>query len=277
MIILNIFKLSNFCIYFLYVILFYCILKLNKIKMATKDNNKDEELLILSDDSESDFKIDEDIIIDDDDTNISDSLISFDDEKSDLPKEDNENNLSDDFSLSFDDSKDSESSEIILEDSDSSDDLVENSEENDSDNISFDLDSDSQNDENLDSEKNFKSEESEWLWVNLDDWLIDEEINIQDNDDFNNNSWIEVWTMTDILSEAISKAEKRQWLIESDIEKRETHISKLKNEIKELESKVWAENEEVTNLNTEKQSILKNIKSLEKMKTDMNLTNEIKK
>lgn len=262
--------------------------------MVTKDDNKDEELLILSDDTDSDFKIDEDIIIDDD-SNLSDSLISFDDEKTEDTSKNKLIEDSDDFSFSFEDSsektelesKDEKSPENInldlseelsfsLDDSDSNDNeiVIKETELN-----SFSLDL---NDEVTNTESNINSIPSDTQnnyieEKNQDNSLVSEEINFMESEEIDISVWDEIWTMTDILSEAISKAEKRQLLIESDIDSREKHISDLKREISDLENNVWSENEEVSKLNSEKQSILKNIKSLEKMKTDMSLPIEPKK
>lgn len=273
--------------------------------MVTKDNNKDEELLILSDDTDSDFKIDEDIIIDDD-SNLSDSLISFDDEKNEDTSKNKLIEDSDDFSFSFDDSsekteleskdeKSTENTNLDLWDDlsfslDDSETIVSDLNTDKSELNSFSLDTDLKNEdtnESIDSNLssfNFEEKVEEKVEEKPSEDLFATDKNIEtDNIDFNESQeleeseWSEIWTMTDILSEAISKAEKRKLLIESDIDSREKHISDLKKEISDLENNVWLENEEVSKLNSEKQSILKNIKSLEKMKTDMNLPIEAKK
>jgi len=72
--------------------------------------------------------------------------------------------------------------------------------------------------------------------------------------------------MADILDEAIAKFARREDVIASSIASREEHIKSLKEQIASLESAVNTDNEEVTRLNTEKQSIVKNRKALEKMK-----------
>jgi len=72
--------------------------------------------------------------------------------------------------------------------------------------------------------------------------------------------------MADILDEAIAKFTRREDVIASSIASREEHIRSLKEQIASLESAVNTDNEEVVRLNTEKQSIVKNRKALEKMK-----------
>jgi len=235
--------------------------------MVTKDNDKDEELLILSDDTDSDFKIDEDIIIDDD-SNLSDSLISFDDEKVQDTSKDKLIQESDDFSFSFDDSSEKDVTDNLVQnpinesnldlwselsfDLDDSETIISDldSNENETNSLSLDIEwinEDSKTEtfssdifdssDKLDSDK--KEEVKEEELFNSSEKSESESIDFISSENIEDSSESEIWTMTDILSEAISKAEKRKLLIESDIENREKHISDLKKEINDLENNVW--------------------------------------
>lgn len=207
--------------------------------------NNEEELLILSDDTDiwSDFVLDEQII---DENNSTDTMISFDD----ISLDENTLNIS----------EVSENTLTTTEDSENS--FWDFSLWNDNESLisweSMSID----NDKTV-LEEGFTSENlSFWSELDNDTTSVIEEDS--------NSWWTNVWTMTDILDEAIAKFVKREGLIWKDIDSRESNIKSLKNEIAELERKVNKENEEVSTLNTEKQAILKNRKALEKMKNDMN-------
>lgn len=224
--------------------------------------NNDDELLILSDDSDvwSDFVLDEQIV-NDNNSSIND-MISFDtwlgntDIKLDSIQAEDKlvNDNSNDFSFSMDQNLDSSLSN--LDNNENNLNLVW--ETSDSSDFSFSIDSSSEK-PSLTEEKPFSLNETDFsFWDDLN----------KQNESLpkNNNENSEIWTMTDIIDEAISKFLKREDLIWKDIESRETNVDSLKNEISELEKRVSLENDEISRLNTEKQAILKNRKSLEKMK-----------
>lgn len=226
--------------------------------------NNDDELLILSDDSDvwSDFVLDEQIV-NDNNSSIND-MISFDtwlentDIKLDSIQAEDKlvNDNSNDFSFSMD--QDLDSSLSNLDNNENNLNLVwETSESSD---FSFSIDSSSEK-PSLTEEKPSSLNETET------DFSFWDDLNKQNESlPKNNNENSEIWTMTDIIDEAISKFLKREDLIWKDIESRETNVDSLKNEISELEKRVSLENDEISRLNTEKQAILKNRKSLEKMK-----------
>lgn len=226
--------------------------------------NNDDELLILSDDSDvwSDFVLDEQIV-NDNNSSIND-MISFDtwlentDIKLDSIQAEDKlvNDNSNDFSFSMD--QDLDSSLSNLDNNENNLNLVW--ETSDSSDFSFSIDSSSEK-PSLTEEKPSSLNETET------DFSFWDDLNKQNESlPKNNNENSEIWTMTDIIDEAISKFLKREDLIWKDIESRETNVDSLKNEISELEKRVSLENDEISRLNTEKQAILKNRKSLEKMK-----------
>jgi len=226
----------------------------------------DEELLILSDDSDnwSDFVLDEQIIDENKDNSLDSNFISFDSDVSELSNTDTKLD-SLDFQVSLDENKLSD------------------------DNFSFSVDT--EKNEQIESVDTVFEEKNEQVsdfsfWDDLSNWFNESTSNlVEDNqvsetpkveENFFPTSIVEeekittsnesVWTMTDILDEAIAKFVKREELIVSDINSKEEHIKSLKDQIASLESAVNTDNEEVIRLNTEKQSIMKNRKSLEKMK-----------
>lgn len=208
----------------------------------------DEELLILSDDSDnwSDFVLDEQIIDDNKNNSLNESIISFDTE-----------------TPSFD-STSSTDSELKIESTDLGTDFSVSldSETPASNDFAFSID---QNMDILWGETQVEEtpvviaeESSDFsFWEEITETSSPVEEEVKDPS---------VWTMTDILDEAIAKFVKREELIVSDITSKEEHIKSLKAQIASLESDVNTDNEEVTRLNTEKQSIVKNRKALEKMK-----------
>ncbi len=274
--------------------------------MVVKDKNKDEELLILSDDTDSSDEFNFDPKVEESNSDDSlDGIITFDDVESvDSKKEESKSDNSDfilaDDTMSFD-------MDDVKLDANKEDDLIIKEDDHLWNDLSFDIEEniteDKENglvesdnkkeedqedslvfwdgllDDSLDTEDNLEvnNEESDASekskQVNESDdltsWLLEEDI-IEDNSLVNTQDSSDVntiWTMEDILIDTISKFEKRWEVIDSDISNRENHISKLQEEIKDLESQVENENIEVEKLNTEKQAINKNIKSLERMKT----------
>lgn len=222
----------------------------------------DDELLILSDDSDSwtDFVLDDTIITDNESSSNSEDLISFDTDlsnfwNSEIKVEEVENiNSTDWFSLDLSDSNVSETVLPIIEEEVVQDLPLNNS--NNDDNLSFWIDEESEtnNDIVLESEKKEEVAEDTFVF-----WTTNSE----------EVKTTSIWTMTDILDDTIAKFSKREEMIWNDIKSREEHVLSLKAEITELEWKVTSENEEVSKLNSEKQAIVKNRKSLEKMKSDM--------
>lgn len=244
----------------------------------------DEELLILSDDSDnwSDFVLDEQIIDDNKNNSLNESIISFDTEtpsfdstsstdselkieSTDLGTDfsvslDSETPASNDFAFSIDQNMDILWGETQVEET-----PVVIAEE--SSDFSFWLDSQEETSA-LSFEEPAKVEEAP-LVSNVQatsDFSFWEEITETSSPVVEEVKDSSVWTMTDILDEAIAKFVKREELIVSDITSKEEHIKSLKAQIASLESDVNTDNEEVTRLNTEKQSIVKNRKALEKMK-----------
>lgn len=211
----------------------------------------DEDLLILSDDNDiwSEFVLDEQIITDDQNNSWESELITFDSdftsfdvtsnsESNEVPSLKVSQEDENDFMLSFDQNEVKEENSFVNDNQDIGLNVEKNEEPSLEENV-FSLWND-----NLDEDNNLFSQEST----------------------SNTSDVTSVWTMTDILDEAIVKFAKREELIASDISLKENHIKELKNQISALESAVNTDNEEVTRLNTEKQSILKNRKALEKMK-----------
>lgn len=240
----------------------------------------DEDLLILSDDSDawSEFVLDEQILWDDKNSSSNDSdFISFDsdlagfdvstsDETIEKSQDLWDNQDSNDFMLSFDDV--TSSWEIIENTSSEVQDLPVNT-----DNLWFSL-------ENVSDEEILPSSietQSVSDWPESQDiFSLDEntsedtfskvDLSVENQDSLSNKSdWL-VWTMADILDEAIAKFAKREDIIAESILSKEEHIKSLREQIASLESAVNTDNEEVSRLNTEKQSIVKNRKALEKMK-----------
>lgn len=203
--------------------------------MAWKRN--DDDLLILSDDSDSwtDFVLDDTVINDNKNSSESEDLISFD---TDLANFWND--------------------EIKIENNE-----TDNSPQNDLNNetnFSFWME-DSIDEQTVETNNDTNKKDD-----NLAFWeTISEDVKATS-----------VWSMTDILDETISKFSKREELIWNDIKSRENYVLSLKSEISELELKVSSENEEISKLNTEKQAIVKNRKALEKMKSDMNTATVVK-
>lgn len=245
----------------------------------------DEELLILSDDSDlwSEFVLDEQITIDDKSNSSESELISFDpeltgfdissdSESSDtplIPSSEEEN----DFILSFDESDKTENVSLNenapdLEKSDLDFSLIQEEDSKSSD-LNSTLDT-KINEKPVLKEENFSLGESDLVEntssVSLEPVKVENNNLFSSDLPFNDSETSLVWTMTDILDEAIAKFSKREELIVSDINSKEEHIKALKEKIASLESDVNTDNEEVIRLNTEKQSIVKNRKALEKMK-----------
>jgi len=244
----------------------------------------DEELLILSDDSDnwSDFVLDEQIIDDNKNNSLNDSIISFDTEtpssdtisssnselkieSSDLETDfsislDSETPASNDFTFSVDQDMDVLSDDTKIEETP----LSVTQETWD---FSFWLDTQEET-STLSFDEPAKVEEAPVV-SNVQatsDFSFWEEITETSSPVVEEVKDSSVWTMTDILDEAIAKFLKREELIVSDITSKEEHIKSLKAQIASLESDVNTDNEEVNRLNTEKQSIVKNRKALEKMK-----------
>lgn len=242
----------------------------------------DEELLILSDDSDnwSDFVLDEQIIDDNKNNSLNDSIISFDTEtqSSDTTSSSNSelkiesSDLETDFSISFD-SETPVSNDFAFSVEQNIDVLSDDTKieetpltvTQETPNFSFWLDN-SQEMPVISSQEPTIVESTKQETPNFSFWeeLTTETLTpVPTLEEVKDSS---VWTMTDILDEAIAKFVKREELIVSDITSKEEHIKSLKAQIASLESDVNTDNEEVTRLNTEKQSIVKNRKALEKMK-----------
>ncbi len=243
----------------------------------------DEELLILSDDSDnwSDFVLDEQIIDDNKNNSLNESIISFDTqmpsfdstssndelvkvENNDLGADfsislDSETPVSNDFAFSLDETSTLES-EIKIEES-----PLSTSEE--TSDFSFWLES-TQETSTLSFDEPVEVQETPVVSniKETSDFSFWEEITQTSSPVVEEVKDSSIWTMTDILDEAIAKFVKREELILTDINSKEEHIKSLKAQIASLESAVNTDNEEVTRLNTEKQSIVKNRKALEKMK-----------
>ncbi len=226
--------------------------------------NNEDELLILSDDSDtwSDFVLNEQVI--NDNTSSTNDMISFDTwlENMDITLDPIQtetklvNDNSNDFSFSIE-----QETEIPLSNLDVKENYLNlDTEKTDSSDFSFSLDSMSEKPSVIENtQPNSVETVSDFsFWENLDKQSEPSSVNKDTN-------W-DIWTMTDIIDEAISKFLKREDLIWDDISLRESHVNSLKNDISELEKRVSLENEEISKLNIEKQAILKNRKSLEKMK-----------
>lgn len=82
-------------------------------------------------------------------------------------------------------------------------------------------------------------------------------------------------TMLDILEWAIAKFDLRSERIKTDIENIDVRIKDLKWQISDLEKQVEEKNKEKAELTAEKTAITKNIKSLEKMKTDSVVSDKV--
>jgi len=74
-----------------------------------------------------------------------------------------------------------------------------------------------------------------------------------------------MWT-NDILNDTIAKFERRQEKIALEKEEKRNHVSDLKKQIKNLETEVTINEEEISSLVAEWKKITLNVKSLEKMK-----------
>lgn len=240
----------------------------------------DEDLLILSDDSDawSEFVLDEQILWDDKNSSSNNSdFISFDsdltgfdistsDETNEKSQDLWDNQDSNDFMLSFDDV--TSSWEIIENISSEVQDLPVND-----DNLWFSLEKVSDEEilpSSIEPQSVSVSPESQDIFSldenTSEDTFSKVDLSVENQDSLSNKSdWL-VWTMADILDEAIAKFAKREDIIAESILSKEEHIKSLREQIASLESAVNTDNEEVSRLNTEKQSIVKNRKALEKMK-----------
>ena len=224
----------------------------------------DDDLLILSDDNDSwtDFVLDDTIITDNENSSNSEDLISFDTDLADFwnneikIEETVNDNSSDWFSLDFSDSNITDTELPIIEKEEIIEELPQNN-TNSEDSFSFWMNETSETNIDIVLEPEKKEEVIE------KDWFV---FWVASSKDVKTTS---IWTMTDILDDTIAKFSKREEMIWNDIKSREEHVLSLKSEIAELEWKVTSENEEVSKLNSEKQAIVKNRKSLEKMKNDM--------
>lgn len=231
------------------------------------DQKQEEELLILWDESENDF----DFSIDEEtkkENSLSESsnppeLISFWDEL--ILEEDNKKST---------DSKESDLSDFSFWEEKESDELVLEEEKSENDDLTFlDEDSITENDvldnqstqleDNIVIEDN-SLENSESL-VDLSQSIT--ESNLEESEKSSLVEEVSVWSMVDILSEAISKAQKRESILSGDISLWEEKISDLKSQISDLESMISKEEANLWDLKNEKKSISTNIESLEKMKT----------
>lgn len=201
-------------------------------------NDKDEELLILSEDNDNstDFSLDGAIAKENDSIDSVESIITFDDNN--VPEKEN-------------------IKEIVFDDDEEDDSILLLDEEKNSWNeLSFDLSNTSPEEITTEDSKEIAEEnkENDTFSLEWSDSIVED------------NSQQEVWTMEDILSETIKKFKKREKLISEEINSRKNTLKSLNEEIKTLEAKVSSENEQIDNLNKEKWSITKNVESLDKMK-----------
>ena len=202
--------------------------------MAQDKKQNDDDLLILSDESDNNDSIfnigsslnQENSVISNDDN----STILFDTTIEESPKI-QEDSKSSDFTLSFDwiDETPSEEDNIAVANNINITNELPVKETTDSNNwFSFDLSSS--------KSSNTSSDDSE--------------------------------SVSDILDWTISKFQKKADKVESDMVKVESDIKDLKDRVKQLEKEIGEKDEEKQRLTTEKLAIDKNIKNLEKMKND---------
>lgn len=202
--------------------------------MAQDKKQNDDDLLILSDESDNNDSIfnigsslnQENSVISNDDN----STILFDTTIEESPKI-QEDSKSSDFTLSFDwiDETPSEEDNIAVANNINITNELPVKETTDSNNwFSFDLSSS--------KSSNTSSDDSE--------------------------------SVSDILDWTISKFQKKADKVESDMVRVESYIKDLKDRVKQLEKEITEKDEEKQRLTTEKLAIDKNIKSLEKMKND---------
>lgn len=271
-----------------------------------KDQNNDD-LLILSDDNESNFDFSfDDETPKDDELSWDSELISFGDDlvlDESEKKEDSNEDKNDDFSFessedfwldleedtnsnteSLDDSNVENTTEdmIFMEESDNSlentwNEVLEIKEEETSSKdspLNFSLDESSNNEsENLVENDDINQEKIPDDLATAVSFDLDSSSDSTDNSDLepNNNSGINTWSilsMSEILSETIWKFQDRWNYIDNDIQTIEAKVTELQSQISDLESEVKREKEEISNLKKEKGSIVKNIASLEAMMSD---------
>ncbi len=238
--------------------------------MVVTDKKNDDELLILSDDTDNveELHFDENH---DNDLDTTEWFIDFwSDEKDSNEKESKKESL--DFQTV--DNSNQDTNELLDFDTSAFD-------MSDSSNQNQEKDSDSKNkweSDSLESE-NSSDDLDFWglsLWDESDNteeqtlWTDEEAPKEEESLEENKDSLENFWTMEQILVEAIKKLESRENQIKDLVDWRQNEITELKKQISDLESKVESENIEVKKLNTEKDSIIKNRKSLEKMKDSEN-------
>lgn len=159
--------------------------------------------------------------------------------------------------------------------------------------VNFDFSFDSDNSQTSDSSSDLEISwvtESIDLWTNeipktdlvsdeFSFWEVQEEVSssLQNtNDDFfsqtsNVSSSEDLWDTNTILDQTIAKLTSRKDIIKSKKDEKSQSVKSLQEQIKELESQVANLNEEITWLDLESKKIEKNISWIEKMKLDTDL------
>jgi len=252
--------------------------------MATITDNDNSDLLILEDDSSTDNMIIEENVINDDKKSSSDDLITFEkepvlditkDSLLDINIKDDNTNIdlsNENNTLDLGDSENSislENNNVSLEEPVL--DLWENSLgiKAEDEIIAPDINTDDAFSLSSDLENTGTEVQSvkEPTFEPVEDSLIDS--NDLDSGLEIDSIWTTTseWTMVDILDDAMNKLNSRSDLIANEINTEETNESSLKDKIIDLEWQVKVVNEKISDLKAEKALILKNTKSLERMKS----------
>lgn len=236
--------------------------------MSTTTTNDDELIIISSDSTENDFNFDFESSFSE--NKEIDGLITLDENKTSLEKDKVDINLWDDFSFSFDDTPSEEpkkSEKVELEkkeELDINENLFEINEnetlftdkkEPTTNNLIQDIKQEDKKEtlkENIIEENNILEEKSN----KIEEPIVKETI---EQVDF-------ILDRNDILSEAISKLEKRKEVLVWEKSKKQQSVKDIKEQILKLEQKVKELEQEISSFELEENGILKDILSIEKMK-----------
>ena len=189
--------------------------------MATITDDNNNDLLILDENTTTDDVIVDETITENDNTSLSDELITFDEgvnSELDVTLDNNTDSLSIDTDDSLSDIKVEEDTlDIKIDDSIDTFDLtdIQSKEVEEEDKVDNMLLSDNTDDNSFDLSK-------------TESITDDSSLNINESE----------WTMVDILGETISKLNSRADLIANEITTEESNEVDLKNQILELETEV---------------------------------------
>jgi len=197
--------------------------------MVVKDKNKDEELLILSDDTDSSDEFNFDPKIEESNSDDSlDGIITFDDVESVEPKKEeskSDNSDSSDFILA-DDTMSFDIDDVKSEDK-KEDDLIIKEDDHLWNDLSFDIEEDKSDENDLvitDSQDIKKDEDSLVFW----EWLVDD--NLSDNTKVDSDLTNEETDLSEKLEKDNSSDDLTSWLLVEDDKEDNNSLENLETE-----------------------------------------------